>query len=202
MKTNMKSQNAAALAMSALLFGACIPSVNPFYTAKDVIFDAALTGEWRTKDSTKKQEQWQFEPGEGKSYNLTITDADLKTGAFEARLFTLKTDRFLDIVPSDPQFATNQVDLVGCAVFPGHLLVRVSQTESELKLRFCNFDWLEKFLQEHPNALAHRTEGKRILLTAATADLQKFVLEHLGDGELFDEAGELVRPSGKTPPAK
>ena len=50
-----------------------------------------------------------------------------------------------------------------------------------LKLAVCDFDWLKDQLQENPKALAHRKESDAILLTASSADLQRFVLEHLAD---------------------
>ena len=78
-------------------------------------------------------------------------------------------------------------------MFPGHLLVRVSQLEPELKLAFFDFDWLQKYLEKNPKALAHHQEGDRIVLTAGTRDLQKFVLKHLGEGELFEKPGAMVR---------
>ena len=58
------------------------------------------------------------------------------------------------------------------------------QFEPELKLAFFNFDWLGKFLEKNPKALAHHAEdtkdkeGGRLILTAGTRDLQKFVLKH------------------------
>jgi len=39
-------------------------------------------------------------------------------------------------------------------MFPGHLLLRASQLEPELKLAFLDFGWLEKFLEKNPKALA------------------------------------------------
>jgi hypothetical protein len=42
--------------------------------------------------------------------------------------------------------------------------------------------------------LAHHREGdERIVLTAGTRDLQRFVLKHLGEGELFQKPNEMVR---------
>ena len=80
------------------------------------------------------------------------------------------------------------------------LIGRVSQIEPELKLALFDFDWLEKFLEENPGALAHHLEkpdGKdgRIVLTASTSELQSFVLAHRGEGELFKKPGEFVRQS-------
>jgi hypothetical protein len=80
-------------------------------------------------------------------------------------------------------------------MFPGHLLFRVLAIEPELKLAACDYDWLEKYLDTHPHSLAHHKEDKRLLLTASTSELQRFMLAHLGKGELFQEPGEMVRKS-------
>ncbi len=177
--------------MAVLLSWGCIPSVNPFYTAKDIQVDARLVGEWQQKDDSK--ESWKFERGEDRSYKLTVTEKGNKTGTCDARLFKLKEELFLDIIPNDCKFAEEQADLVSAALFPGHLLVRVSLSDSGLKLAFFDFDWLEKYLKEHPDSLGHRVEAKRILLTAGTTELQAFVLKHLGEDELFQKPTDFVR---------
>jgi hypothetical protein len=191
----MKTRNLIAMALTAIVFCSCIPSVNPFYTEKDVVFDAHLVGEWRTRETKDEPQSWIFEKSATNNFcKLTVTESNGKEGKFEACLFKLKENYFLDLVPSDCEYATNQADLVGFAMFPGHLLARVPQIEPELKLAFCNFDWLTKYLEKNPKALAHHTDKERgIVLTADTQELQKFVLKHLGTNELFNEPGELVR---------
>lgn len=188
----MKTRNLISLAATTLLVSACIPSLNPFYTAKDVVFDTHLVGIWQTKNAGEDQ-RWKFEQGKDNSYQLKITEKDGKEGKFTAHLFKLKQELFLDLIPSDCGFSKDQADLVGCAMFPGHLLVRVAQLGLELKLAMTDFDWLSKYLEANPKALAHHTEEERVLLTASTRDLQRFVLKHLGKGELFGEPSVMVR---------
>jgi len=193
----MKTRNLITYAVAALLLSGCIPSVHPFYTAKDVVFDDRLLGEWQAKDNSEEQ-GWKFEKAGDDAYKLTITDEKGKQGVFTARLFKLKQEHFLDIIPADCEYATNQADLVAFSMFPGHLLVRVSQIEPELKLAFFDFDWLGAHLKDNPKALAHHQEDDRAVLTAQTRDLQRFVLKHLGKGKLFDEPGVMVRKPGST----
>jgi hypothetical protein len=197
----MNTRTHTALAAAALLLCSCIPSVNPFFTEKDVVFDARLSGEWQAKEKPDDPEIWQFEKSETNTYKLTITEKEGKQGQFDARLFKLKDECFLDLIPADCNYATNQADLVAAAMFPGHLLVRVSQFEPELRLTLFNFDWLQKYLEKNPAALAHHVEGKGIVLTAETRELQAFVLKHLGEGELFDKPTEMVRKTNAPPPA-
>ena len=189
----MKARHFISIAAVALLLSACIPSVHPFYTDKDVIFDARLLGEWQSKEQADQPEIWRFEKADDKRYALTVREKEGKHGKFAACLFTLKNQHFLDITPTECELASDQADLVAASIFPGHLVLRVPQIEPELKLAFCDFDWLKKLLKANPKALAHLEEEKRIVLTASTRELQRFILKHLGEGELFQKPNELVR---------
>lgn len=188
----MKKRNLIATVAATVLLAACIPSVYPFYTDKDVVFDQRLVGEWQEKTDSDHPEVWTFESSTNNGFKLTVLE-DGKTGQFSAHLFQLKHEQFLDLIPTDCNYATNQADLVAYSMFPGHLLLRVGQIEPSLKLATSDYDWLEKFLEKNPSAVAHHTEYDRIVLTADTADLQKFVLKHLGTNELFKDYGEMVR---------
>ena len=195
----MKHRNPIALLSLAALLCSCIPSVNPFYTEDDVVFDARLLGEWRDKEKTDDPEIWKFEGVTNRTYRLTITQPRGKQGRFEAHLIRLEREFFLDIIPTDCDYATNQADLVGSSMFPGHLLMRVAQIEPELKVALFDFDWLEKYLEQNPQALAHHREGDRLLLTAGTRDLQEFVVRHLVEDELFAKPDTMVRQTNSPP---
>lgn len=175
-----------------LALTACIPSVNPFYTEHDLTFDPRLVGEWQVDNN----EIWKFESKEDKSYKFTLVDKDKKTGKLNARLFTLKGTNYLDIIPSECDFAQQQADLIGAAVFPGHLLMCVKAWEPELKIAFCDYDWLKKHLEATPNALAHRNEDDSMLITASTHELQKFMEAH--GQELFETPKTLTRAAHPT----
>jgi len=192
----MKIRNLVTILGSALLLCACIPSVNPFYKDKDIVSEPRLFGEWEGGESADDKQIWKFEDAGDKTYKLTIIEnAEGKKGQFTTRLFKLGQEQFLDLVPSDCEYATNQADIVAASMFPGHLLVHVSQIEPSLKLAFFDFDWLEKLLKQDPKALANHREGDRIILTASTTELQRFVLKHLREGKLFAEPGEMFRKS-------
>jgi len=197
----MKKRNLITLTAVAVLLCSCIPSVNPFYTDKDVVYDARLLGEWQEKDKSDNPDVWKFESTTNKTYKLTVTEKEGKQGRFNAHLFQLKQEYFLDLIPDDCNYATNQADLVAASMYPGHLLVRVPQLEPELKLAFFDFDWLQKHLEKNPKALAHHKEGDHIVLTAGTRDLQRFVLKHLGEDELFVKPDEMIRRTNGVPAA-
>ena len=200
----MKPRVLLVAGAAGLLLTACVPSVDPFYTAEDVVFDPQLVGGWRSADEDDGPEQWKFvetEPGRG--YRLIVTEEDGRQGEFKATLFKLDDHCFLDLTPTDCSYATNQAQLVAVAMFPGHLVLHVAQIEPSLKLAFMDVDWLEDHLEQNPGALAHRPkeDDDRTLLTANTRDLQRFLLEHLEGGELFADYGELQRRAAAEAPA-
>ena len=189
----MKIRKLFAWAGLALCLPACIPSLNPFYTDKDLVFDPRLVGTWEEKGKAQEPQTWRFEKAGDNAYKLTVAEKPGKEGEFTAHLFKLKQDYFLDLLPKECKYAADQADLVGISMIPGHLLVRVSQIEPELKLALFNFDWLSRQLTNNPSLLAHHREDDGFVLTGSTRDLQRFVLKHLAEGELFDKPGEMVR---------
>jgi hypothetical protein len=189
----MKKFNILALIGAVVLFNACIPSLKPFFTDKDVVVDKRLVGKWQQQGDTDNPGLWEFAEGEDKAYKLTMTEKKGKEGKFHARLFKLKEHYFLDLIASECEFAEKQADLVAFSVIPGHLLFRVQILDTELKLAGCNYDWLSKHLEKNPNALAHHREDDRMLLTASTSELQRFVLNHLGEDELFQAPEAFVK---------
>ena len=206
----MRSKTLPMLAGAGVLFSACILSVNPFYTEKDATFDPRLVGEWTTPDS---KGSCRFEDAGDKKYRFTVTEqngAEGKKGAFYACLFKLKENLFLDITPRKVKLREDQADMVGMTLIPGHLLIRVRQLEPTLKADFFDWDWLQNYLEKNPKALAHRRVGednKSLVLTATTRELQRFVLKHLKNAELFKieppdtglVRGKIASPRAVTP---
>ena len=179
-----------------LLLAGCVPSWNAFYTGKDVVFDQALLGVWRpiqAKESSK--EDWAFTQSADQVYRLAQTDEEGRKADFEARLFKLKEQRFLDLYLTKLDGDDLKVNAwAGISLVPAHLLLKVEQIEPTLKLAAMNPDWMQKFLKQHPDTIAHRTVSDGdIVLAASTAELQKFVLDHIADDEFFGGAMEMKR---------
>jgi hypothetical protein len=193
-------KNFVLIGSCAFLLVGCIPSVNPFYTPKDLVFEPQLVGQWQAKDDSEQPAQWQFEKKEdmAMAYKLTVTEEKTKKGEFTAHLFKLGNEYFLDIIPSKCDYAPDQAGLTAAAMFAGHLLFRMNQIGPELKMASFDFDWLKTHLEKNPNDLAYHEEDDAVVLTAGTADLQRFLLAHLGEGQLFKKESTLARnaPAG------
>lgn len=192
----MKKACLLAVAAAALLV-ACVPSVNPFYTDKDVVTDMRLAGTWVETGKKEKAVLWNFEAPTNNAYAVALRDDDGKTGKFEAHLFKLGKEMFLDVTPTECKFDDKQASLLTAAMIPGHLLFRVKLTDDKFSMAICEPDWIGKFLKANPAALAHRVVNDGVILTADTAALQKFVLKHLGKDELFGEFGDYERVPAK-----
>lgn len=173
----MKKLHLAAFA-AALLVAGCVPSLNPLYTEKDVVYDAELVGVWTNTDETDKS-TWAFEKGDGSAYKLVLTEGD-KVSPFVAHLVQLGQHRFLDLCPDrDVLKDGKQGGLYNSALIPGHLFLKVQQISPVLQLGMLDVDWLDKLLKANPKAVAHQEmEGGGVVLTASTAELQAFVIKH------------------------
>ena len=190
MKRKLVKLTAAGAALS-MLAGCIVLSVYPFYTDKDVIFDAGLTGQWVKSGTTN--EFWQFADVSGKFYMLTTIDTQ-DTNVFEAHLFQLKQNQFLDLL------TTNRHEFE----LPMHLIAQVKRGDTNWSLHFLDYGWLAGLLQTNPAVLPHiivpenssdTNSGNMLYLTADTRELQHFLLKHVSDTNAFsaDSVVELQR---------
>jgi hypothetical protein len=185
----------AALAAALLLLAGCIPSVHPFFTARDIVRDPRLPGAWQCED-----ERWTFTNAEEDDGACVLVVEETKKGKrseLTARLFRLDDSLFLDLQPRELDLR-GQHDLAVVSMIAGHLLLRVHALGDTLEVSFCNYEWLGKYLSAHPAELAHRTDRRghsddASVITAETPALQAFVRAHLAEGELFERRSQAKR---------
>lgn len=176
----------AALTLSFLLTS-CVPSLNPLYTPETLVFREDLLGVWKEKPQDK--ESWNFTKADEKSYNVTIIEANGgEISKLEGRLVKLEDSLFLDLSPSDDGLKDKDLGAFYLAsLIPGHLILKV-KIGAKLELQTLDPDNLQKHLAASPNSLAHIFVQKdRLVITASTADLQKFVKKHANNSEFWSE---------------
>ena len=180
-----------AVCLAVMVAGCVVPSIYPFYTEKEVVFDPALLGTWeKTSVDADAREIWTFEKAGEKEYKFTFIDGDRKN-VFSAHLFQLKEHLFLDCLHTEQ---------AGDGV-PPHYLLRVGQIEPTLKVAMLDATWLRKLLDRNPGAIRHvltrdesgNANSTHIVLTADTAELQKFILKHIDGKDTFGDLNELKR---------
>ena len=177
------------LALTVLLtLGGCVPSLQPFYTEKDVAFDLTLLGTW-SGDGGK--DTWEFTKHGERGYKLLYTDEEGRQGSFVVYRFKLADNNLLDLYPEEPEPRAN--DFYKHHLFRLHTFLLVLQSEPILKITSPDPKWLQRFLGNNSAALKHQKVAERLILTASTLELQNFILTHLKTPGAFDEPDELIR---------
>jgi len=199
----MKRTPSALTLALALVLSACVPSLNPLYTERDLVFDTALLGVWAENDNA--QNTWAFERSGDKSYKAIYTEKG-KTGEFEVHLLRLGDTLFLDFYPEDAGIKEmNRNDFYQFHFLPVHTFAKVSLSGSTVGMAFLDPDWLKKLLEKKPGAIRHEKRGEEgIVLTASTKDLQKFVLKHVHEafGDKPAVLNRVSAPASAAPAAK
>jgi hypothetical protein len=187
---DMKELTFPLLSAAAVILAGCVAtSVYPFYGENDAVFEPALIGHWTKVQSP--EERWTFERDSGDGYRVAcVSEGSTNTG--QGHFFKLKGQSFLDF--STP---TWKEDIQPQPV-PSHILTRVTQIKPTIKMSDLSYEWLGQLLTTNPAAIRHlviktgdNPEDRRIVLTADTAELQRFVISHLKTEGAWSEGLEL-----------
>jgi hypothetical protein len=178
-------------AVLALVAGCYTLSVHPLYTEDDIVFDTRLIGVWGAPDESN--ETWTFEKSGGDAYRLVlrnegieelegekyqlVTEIDpVKDGIFEIHLVKLGEYLFFDVYPEEPEIGN---EYFKAHVIPAHSFARVKIAEDSFSLAFFDTQWLENGIKEGRIFIDHTKRDDMVVLTANTADLQKFILKNI-----------------------
>jgi hypothetical protein len=174
-------------ALAATLAGCVVTSVCPYYTQEDLVSESAILGKWT--DTKNRDEVWRFEQNDAQTYRFSLIEPS-KTTVMEAHAFKLEGQLFLDIFSLEQDYH----------VIPAHYLLKVSQVVPTLRLAELNEAWLKSLLAKQPTALRHhfvqtgdKPSDRRVVLTAETPELQKFIIRHLTTEPAWDNTFELKR---------
>jgi len=187
-----RSITAVAAFFAVMLFftGCVVTSIYPYYTDKDLVFDPAVVGNWAEAGATNATTEYvRIEQAGDKSYRATVFGTD-ETNSSDVYLFRLKQQLFLDTCPTN-----RSLDFV-----PVHQVSKVMQLGPTLETANLNYDWLAKLLEKNPRAIRHLLlrdnpgdEHGRIVLTADTKELQRFILKFLNNTNAWEEPSQFKR---------
>ena len=163
----------------------CLRSLHPFYTEKTLVFETKLVGTWVDQDTSV----WTFVQTGPKAYELVYTEKG-SPGRFDAHLVKLGKFMFLDLFPKEPVL---QNGFYKFHLVPVHSILRVWIEEEKLRMAMLNHDWFKEQVDRKKVKLAHEHRENEIILTASTADLQKFVVKYADDPKAFPEPADLRR---------
>jgi len=195
---------------------ACLTSLHPWFTEKDLVFDPALIGTWQ--DIANGDVTWTFERQNDTTYTLIdtrngdeprldpkATEKKTVTTRLTARLMRVGDARFLDISAGDEWTDSSMLQLL---LVNSHGLAKVSLDGDTLRVAFLDDDRLEGMLRDKRVVLSHEvadttggaddpptrvhSQTRRLLLTAPTRELQAFLTTYARDDAAFEE-GQLMR---------
>lgn len=164
-----------------LLAGCIVTSLHPLFTEEDAIFNPKLVGTW-LDPAEKNSITWDFQASNDKYYNCVVTEKGKKYH-FIAAIGHLGDSPMLDL------YIKQDVDtLSDLHLLPAHSFWKISLKNDALTLSALNYEWLAKKSKAGQLDLAHELLDKeRIILTADTAALQKFILKHENDKDAFTD---------------
>ncbi|MCX6286947.1 MAG: hypothetical protein NTY96_07520 [Bacteroidetes bacterium] len=194
----MKTKLIILIALIAVTMSGClVKSLHPFYTEKDLVFKPELTGNWLGKDSAS----WEIKQHKAfaglfkdekltQSYDITYTDKK-GTSKFLAHLFTVNQQLYLDFYLPDLEGP----DLAVMHLIPAHTLAKVELANNQITIKWYNEEWLVKLFNENRIRIGHERipydmdeknpDNFQVVLTAPTADLQKFIIKYGNDPAAF-----------------
>lgn len=155
----------------ALLLASCTPSLEPLYTAQDLVFDAGLAGTWTEKGG---EATWVVKPSGENSYEVSST-AEGEAHRYEARLLQLGSERFLDLTPKEKLGFKD--DFFGGHWVCTHTFYRIRREGDSVRVGGLDPDSLKPLVEAKRLPIAQLINGE-VLLTGPTAALQEFVVKH------------------------
>lgn len=205
MRTPLGLTVCAVVAVVLLMLTGCLPtSLEPLYTEKDLVSNDGLVGRWTGKDDNDK-EVWEFTSAGDKQYRLVITDEEGKKSELDIRLVKLGDNLFLDMFPAQgPLEKMNAGGMYGFHLAQLHSFFKVEIKDKQLVFHFFDLERLTKMLQEKPDLIPSYVTKDRLIFTASTEVLQKFVIQQAAEPKAFGDPTILVpakpaKPASESP---
>lgn len=175
MKTRFLFVTCAAIS----LCGCLVPSLHPLFTDKDKTARSELVGDWTSEDD---DERWSFQLEADSSYSLAVIEAN-DTSWFIAHLVQLDKHLFMDMYPDPVDVLTDPYKMH--LVF-AHTFSKLEFDSGTITISALDADWLRSRLDSGRLHLAHELFGQgELVLTAATSELQKFMISIADDTDAF-----------------
>lgn len=198
---------------TVIMLGGCVQSLHSFFKQKNLIFNDELLGRWTEDDTDSKI--WIFEKAdpdkfpevkkgqatdghklienykENKmAYILRFEGKENILADYKAHLFKLGKYFYIDFYPNEDDIDD---DFLGMHLVPTHSLARVEFSGKGPALSWINFNRIDKLLQQNKIRISHEKIEDGWILTAATDELQKFLIKYEDDKSLFEDQLKLNR---------
>lgn len=186
----MKAKCVAVLVLALLAAGCTPPSVEPFYTEKDVIRDPGFAGVWEKTDG---RDRLICEEGEGKSYLCDVLEKGAGAAAFKVHLMRIGSGAYADVYPEEVPIAHG---FLSAHLLPVHTFVRIDRQGDVMRISLLDMGWVNGRRAAKQLNLAHSVGGKdkdEVVFTAPTRDLQALMAVAVADPRAFTDPDEWRR---------
>ena len=128
-----------------------------------------------------------------KRYECTYT-VDSIPNKFEVNLVQVGKYRFLDFYPAPLKKEPTEINSAYLLhLVPTHSISKISIENDQLYLSTLNIDWMIKQIDQKKINIKHERFDDRMVLTASTKELQKFILKYAEDTVAFEELEGMKR---------
>lgn len=183
----MKNSSLFIFACMVLFAVGCVPSLNPLYNQKDLVFKKDLIGTWV---ESKSKETWTFKQKSELEFWLYHSEND-EVAVFEAHLVKLKEMLFLNLYPGELKSSNY---LYTNHLYPVHSFSLIRISKDQLVIKILDPTWLEESISNQSVEISHvKSADETILLTAQTDELQQFVLDYAQHSAAFKDSLILYR---------
>ena len=190
----------ATLVLVSVLAG-CAPqdSLFPLFTQQDKLYDKQLLGEWQIRTQTDAEQDPGEKPafvifsaGESEnSYDVKIPKFNDAGGTMRATAHLVRLGAYLFIDLETPN--ADRFQDVSYPAIEAHIFGRLALGGDTARIDFLNDDWVTEQVAAGKLGLAYVEGPSGTMLSADTAELRKFALEHAEDHEAFSESYLLTR---------
>jgi hypothetical protein len=166
----------AVLAASLMVLSSCTPqALNPFYTAQDLVRDAAFPGVWQKAGKPDRMFCEESEQG----YRCEVIEKEAGSATFDVHFMRVGGELYADLYPPNPRIRHG---LLEAHLVPVHTLARLRHDGDSLRIALLSSDWVRQRPVAHvlvgpkqeDMVLALPTKELRALLVAASTDPQAF----------------------------
>lgn len=175
-----------------IMVSCLVTSIHPLYTGQDSIYKPELEGTWYNDE---EKSQLTFEKSEKNTYTMIYTEKET-SGQFKVSLVKLDTNLFLDIYPQ--QFSEKN-EFLKLHFIPAHSFAQIWIEQNNLRFAILNYQWLKENVEKGKIKISHEIEDDSIILTASTAELQKFIKKYAGTPDVFPEPITYTRQTEAAP---
>ncbi len=187
-------KNLFTISIVVILFlSGCIPSLHPLYFDKDRITLDIIEGSWMSDSG----DGWEFIKVENEpSYVLKYTEKQQKGeqnqkskfANFEANIVQLGGQYFIDLYPGDNQYLEEMNNFLAIHLIQAHTFLKLEIKNKQLVIYQMSPEWLDDLFKENRIRISHEKDDEdKIILTASTKELQKFITKYANDKDAFEE---------------